>query len=371
MFFELLKSSERARLGQLNFPSGQIQTPAFVPVGTYGSVKAVSPDRLQSMGAGLILANTLHLMLRPGLQVIKKFGSLHNFIGWEGAILTDSGGFQVFSLASLRRLDESGVYFRSPIDGDEIFLSPEKCMEAQTVFGSDIAMVLDHCPPSSVSRSEIQAAMELSMRWAKRCREVYRGAGTLFGIIQGGLHEDLRLASLAELVSIGFEGYAIGGLSVGEPVEEMNRILDIVLPRMPADAPRYLMGVGTPQNLIEAMLRGADLFDCVMPTRNARNGHLFTSKGVVRIRNAEHKGSEIALDSNCTCYTCLNFSRGYLYHLDKCQELLGKELNTIHNLHYYLQLMLDFRNALKAGRLKGFLQTYYSGWQMPVPNLLN
>ncbi len=322
------------------------------------------------MGAGLILGNTLHLMLRPGLEVIRKFGSLHQFIGWSGAILTDSGGFQIFSMADLRKLDEEGVCFRSPIDGKKIFLSPENCMEAQTVFGSDIAMVLDSCPAAEAPQPEIQAAMELSMRWAERCRQAYRGPGALFGILQGGLCEESRLASLAGLTKTGFDGYAIGGLSTGESAAEMYRILSAVLPQMPVNAPRYLMGVGTPQNLIEAMLRGVDLFDCVMPTRNARNGHLFTHKGVVRIRNAEHKSSEIALDDACTCYTCANFSRAYLHHLDRCHEMLGQQLNTLHNLHYYMQLMADFRRALEADTLSEFLERRYTGWQLELPSIV-
>lgn len=365
--FELLAVRDGVRRGKLTLPGGQVDTPTFMPVGTYGSVKAVTPQNLKDLGAQIILGNAFHLMLRPGMDIIQEQGGLHRFMGWSGAILTDSGGFQVFSLADLRRLDEQGVYFRSPVDGAQVFLSPEKCMAVQHALGSDIAMVLDDCPAHPALEAQVSASVKLSLRWAERCHKAHDGhAGALFGIVQGGSYDHLRLESLAGLLEIGFDGYAIGGLSVGEPASEMYRILDLLSPVLPTDQPRYLMGVGTPQNLIESVLRGVDLFDCVMPTRNARNGYLFTSTGVVKIRNAKHRRSELPLDSACDCYTCQNFTRAYLHHLDKCQELLGSQLNTLHNLSYYMKLMENLRHAIEQDQVRDFVSTCYAGWNMEL-----
>lgn len=369
---ELLTVRGSARRGRLTLKNGFLDTPAFLPVGTYGSVKALSPRDLQALGAQMILGNTFHLMLRPGIEVIREQGGLHSFMGWKGAILTDSGGFQVFSLADLRKINEQGVRFRSPVNGAPVFLSPELCIEAQQAFGSDISMVLDDCLRLPAPEREIHASMSLSLRWARRCHEAHGDApGALFGIVQGGLHDHLRLESLAGLVEIGFDGYAIGGLSVGESVCEMYRVLDLMEPVLPPDKPRYLMGVGTPQNLIEGVLRGIDLFDCVLPTRNARNGHLFTSAGIVRIRNTTHKRSATPLDPACSCYTCQNFSRSYLHHLDKCKEPLGMQLNTLHNLHYYLKLMEGLRNAIEKDTVQLFVRECYAGWCLPPPDILS
>lgn len=338
-----------------------------MPVGTYGSVKAMTPGDLHDMNVQIILGNAFHLMLRPGIDVIRAQGGLHNFMGWSGNILTDSGGFQIFSLADLRKVSEQGVHFRSPVDGAEVFLSPEKCMAVQQALGPDIAMVLDDCPPATASEDAVRASMDLSLRWARRCQAVHDGPGALFGIVQGGVYDHLRLASLEGLLNISFDGYAVGGLSVGETASTMYQILDTLAAALPPDAPRYLMGVGSPHNLIEAVLRGIDLFDCVMPTRNARNGHLFTSEGVVKIRNSTHKSSELPLDTACSCYTCQHFTRAYLHHLDRCRELLGARLNTLHNLHYYVRLMADLRSAIAKNTVSQFVRSCYVGWRMAPP----
>lgn len=354
MQFDLLKTQGAARRGRLTFSRGVVETPAFMPVGTYGTVKAMTPEELRDLGAQIILGNTFHLMLRPGTDIIRRFGSLHGFMHWDGPILTDSGGFQVFSLADLRKLTEEGVRFASPINGDKILLTPERSIEVQHALGSDIIMVFDECTPYPATRDQAAKSMQLSMRWAKRCRDAHDAdaaeKGALFGIVQGGMHADLRRESLGALTEIGFDGYAIGGLSVGEPKAEREAVLEATTPQMPTDKPRYLMGVGTPQDLLEAVARGVDMFDCVMPTRNARNGHLFTRNGVVKIRNAIHRDDPRPLDESCGCYTCRHYSRAYLYHLDKCNEILGARLNTIHNLFFYQTLMREMREALEQGR---------------------
>lgn len=358
MKFELLGQENFSRRGRLIFDRGVVETPAFMPVGTYGTVKAMMPKDIKNIGAQIILGNTYHLMLRPGTEIIKLHGDLHDFMQWDGPILTDSGGFQVFSLGDIRKITEEGVHFKSPLNGEMIFLSPEKSMEVQRALGSDIVMVLDECTPFPATHDVAKESMEMSLRWAKRCKiahhETEKNPSALFGIIQGGMYEDLRDQSLQGLVEIGFDGYAIGGLSVGEPKADMFRVLDHLAPHLPADKPRYLMGVGTPDDLIEGVLRGVDMFDCVMPTRNARNGHLFTSEGVVKIRNSAHKKSTQPLDPNCDCYTCQNFTRAYLYHLDKCHEILGAQLNTIHNLRYYQVLMAGIRQSLEEKRFTQF-----------------
>lgn len=371
MHFECLTQQDGARLGRLNINQHEVATPAFMPVGTYGTVKAMTPTSLQTSGAQIILANTFHLMLRPGLEVIQAHEGLHGFMGWEGPILTDSGGFQVFSLAGMRKLSEAGVLFKSPINGDKIMLTPENCIKAQHVFNSDIVMVLDECPPATASADAIASAVARSLRWAARCKDAHSDhPNALFGIVQGGTSERARSDSLEGLLELGFDGYAIGGLSVGESAQAMYKVLESLQLMLPNSAPRYLMGVGTPQNLIESVLRGIDLFDCVMPTRNARNGNLFTSTGVVKIRHVVHKTSITPLDSACECYTCSNFSRAYLHHLDKCNEVLGAMLNTCHNLHYYLQLMASLRAAIAVGRVSDFVSELYQGWQLPPPTIL-
>jgi queuine tRNA-ribosyltransferase len=344
---------------------GVVETPAFMPVGTYGTVKAMTPEELEGLGAHIVLGNTFHLMLRPGNEVMRAHGGLHRFMHWNRPILTDSGGFQVFSLESLRKITEEGVQFRSPIDGGAVRLTPEDSMDVQIALGSDIAMALDDCTPYPATESEARASMERSMRWARRSHDHYYGKGSagrppgeLFGIVQGGMHLNLRLASLEALSPLPWKGLAVGGLAVGEPEEERLRILEGLLPHMPADRPRYLMGVGRPQDIIAAVLRGIDLFDCVMPTRHARNGHLFTSQGVVNIRNAAHQNDTGPLDPACACYTCRNFSRAYLRHLDRCNEILGARLNTIHNLHHYLELMRRLRAGIEAGSLEPVLRDY-------------
>ena len=358
MKFDLLNTDGAARRGRLSFARGVVETPAFMPVGTYGTVKAMLPHDVADIGAQIILGNTFHLMLRPGTEVVRKHGDLHDFMQWSGPILTDSGGFQVFSLGELRKITEAGVKFRSPIDGSEVFLDPEISMRVQRELGSDIVMIFDECTPYPATEAQARKSMELSLRWARRSKDAFAaldGEGfapaALFGIVQGGMHEALREESLAGLVAIGFDGYAIGGLSVGEPKEDMIRILDRLPPQMPADRPRYLMGVGKPLDIAEAVLRGVDMFDCVLPTRNARNGHFFTSQGVVRIRNAQYRDDIGPLDPACDCYTCRHFSRAYLHHLDRCGEMLGSMLGTIHNLRYYQTLMADLRGAIEAGRL--------------------
>ncbi len=359
MQFNILARDGKARRGQINFERGVVDTPAFMPVGTYGSVKAVRPEEVAKTGAQIILGNTFHLMLRPGTEIIKMHGDLHNFINWQGPILTDSGGFQVFSLGKLRKIGEQGVSFQSPINGDKVFLGPEQSMAVQKALGSDIVMCFDECTPYPASEREARDSMRLSLRWALRCREAHAGnPSALFGIVQGGMFEELRRESLAGLVDIGFDGYALGGLSVGEPKPEMIRILDHIADELPQDKPRYLMGVGTPQDLVMAVVRGIDMFDCVMPTRNARNGHLFTSEGTIKIRNSRFKQDTGPLDPECDCYTCQNYSRAYLYHLDRCHEILGAHLNTIHNLHYYQGLMRKLREAIETQNLMAFAKGF-------------
>lgn len=355
MQFDISARDGKARRGCMQFPRGTIQTPAFMPVGTYGTVKGLNPQQVADTGAEILLGNTFHLMLRPGTGVIQQHGDLHDFMNWPRPILTDSGGFQVFSLGKLRKISEDGVRFRSPVDGDEIFLGPESAIEVQQQLGADIIMVFDECTPYPATEKEARESMELSMRWAQRCKTRHGDhPSALFGIVQGGMYPGLRDLSLAGLLDIGFDGYAIGGLSVGEPKEEMQDVIEHLAHRLPADRPRYLMGVGTPRDLVHAVTQGIDMFDCVMPTRNARNGYLFTSQGLLRLRNSRYRADTSPLDPNCDCYTCRNFSRAYLYHLDKCREILGSQLNTIHNLHYYQTLMGGLRSAIEQGRLSAF-----------------
>ncbi|MFC4891841.1 tRNA guanosine(34) transglycosylase Tgt [Pseudofrancisella aestuarii] len=359
MKFKILNKQNKARRGIISFPRGDIQTPAFMPVGTYGAVKSMSPVELKELGAEIILGNTFHLWLRPGTDIVKKHGDLHDFIGWDKPILTDSGGFQVFSLGKMRKLIEEGVTFSSPINGAKVFLSPEISMQVQRDLGSDIVMCFDECTPYPATEKEAKDSMELSMRWAKRSKDAHGdNPSALFGIVQGGMYEHLRDESLAALKEIDFDGYAIGGLSVGEPKEDMIRVLDHIAYKLPEDKPRYLMGVGTPKDLVEAVYRGIDMFDCVMPSRNARNGHLFTSDGVIRIRNSKYKEDTSTLDKNCDCYTCKNFSKSYLHHLDKTKEILGARLNTVHNLHYYQKLMQSIRKAIEEERFEDFYKDF-------------
>ena len=361
MQFEIITSDGLSRRGRLTFPRGTIETPAFMPVGTYGTVKSMTPEELTDLGAEIILGNTFHLMLRPGTDVIQKHGDLHDFMHWERPILTDSGGFQVFSLGKMRKITEQGVHFRSPVNGSKVFMGPEESMQVQRKLGSDIVMIFDECTPYPATEHEAQVSMELSLRWAARSREAHGDSpSALFGIVQGGIYDSLREASLEGLTDIGFDGYAVGGLSVGEPPGDRWRILDNLSRKLPTDRPRYLMGVGTPEDIVEAVRRGIDMFDCVMPTRNARNGHLFTHQGVVRIRNATHQYDNGPVDPLCDCYTCQNYSRSYLRHLDKCNEMLGPRLNTIHNLHYYQSLMRGLRGAIEAGRLDEFVAEFYA-----------
>ena len=388
MQFSLMKQDGAARRGTVHLAHGDVQTPAFMPVGTYGSVKAMDPDEIRAIGAHILLGNTFHLWLRPGLDVIAAHGGLHQYMSWDGPILTDSGGFQVWSLGELRKISEQGVKFRSPINGDSCFLTPEESMRIQRVLNSDIVMIFDECTPYPASHDEARDSMRLSLRWARRSKDAFERLATLsvneaiamqdgkmpamqttrpahleapspqrnalFGIIQGGMYEDLRDESLAGLVEIGFDGYAIGGLSVGEPKDDMLRILAHTAPKMPTDKPRYLMGVGTPEDLVAAVSRGVDMFDCVMPTRNARNGWLFTRHGDIKLKNARYKMDTGPLDPDCRCYTCQNFSRAYLHHLHRLGEILGARLNTIHNLHYYQELMSDMRTAIEQGRFETF-----------------
>lgn len=361
MKFDLLSTDGHARRGRLTFERGVVQTPIFMPVGTYGAVKSLTPEDLLTLNAQIILGNTFHLMLRPTTKVIAAHGDLHDFMKWQKPILTDSGGFQVFSLGALRKIKEEGVTFKSPINGSKIFMSPESSMQVQRELGSDIVMIFDECTPYPATVQEAADSMRLSLRWAKRSKDAHGdNPNALFGIVQGGMYEHLREESIAGLVGIGFDGYAIGGLSVGEPKEEMMATLDAIHQKMPIDKPRYLMGVGTPEDLVEAVSRGIDMFDCVMPTRNARNGHLFTTFGVVKIRNAQYEFDTKPIDENCTCYTCQNYSRSYLRHLDKCGEMLGSRLNTIHNLHYYLNLMAQMREAIEHGKFETFKKEFYS-----------
>jgi len=368
MKFELLGTSGNARRGRLTFARGVVDTPAFMPVGTYGSVKGLRPEQVAESGAQILLGNTFHLMLRPGTEIIRKHGDLHDFMHWPGPILTDSGGFQVFSLGALRKISEQGVHFRSPVNGDPVFLGPEESMAVQRALGSDIVMIFDECTPYPADFDTAEASMQLSLRWAQRSREAHGDApSALFGIVQGGMYPELRLASLADLTKIGFDGYAIGGLSVGEPHEERIRVLDTLQAALPADRPRYLMGVGTPEDMVEAVLRGVDMFDCVLPTRNARNAHIFTSEGTLRLRNARFRDDTAPLDPDCDCYTCRHYSRAYLHHLDKCNEILGAHLNTVHNLRYYQRLMGDMRAAIEAGRFEPFVADFYTKRHQTAP----
>ncbi|HWZ46999.1 MAG TPA: tRNA guanosine(34) transglycosylase Tgt [Herbaspirillum sp.] len=366
--FTLLKTDGNARRGRLKLNHGVVETPIFMPVGTYGSVKAMSPLELNEVEAQIILGNTFHLWLRPGLEVVKKFGGLHKFMGWNQPILTDSGGFQVFSLGEMRKITEEGVHFASPINGDKLFLSPEVSMQIQHVLNSDIVMQFDECTPYEIDgrpATQVEAAqsMRMSLRWAQRSADEFQQGGNpnaLFGIVQGGMFETLRDESLAGLKQIGFDGFAIGGLSVGEPKEEMMRVLAHTGPQLPPDKPHYLMGVGTPEDLVAGVANGIDMFDCVMPTRNARNGWLFTRFGDIKIKNARHKDDEKPLDETCDCYACRNFSRAYLHHLHRSGEILGARLNTIHNLHYYLQLMKEIRAAIDEGQFQPFVQRFHA-----------
>ncbi len=361
MQFELMGAEGAARRGRLTFARGTVETPAFMPVGTYGTVKAMTPEELRGIGAEIILGNTFHLMLRPGTEIIEKHGDLHDFMHWDGPILTDSGGFQVFSLGNMRKISEEGVTFANPVNGSKVFMGPEESMAVQRALGSDIVMIFDECTPYPATEQQARDSMELSLRWAARSKAAHGdNPNALFGIVQGGMYEGLREVSLNGLTEIGFDGYAIGGLSVGEPKGEMLKVLDFLQPRMPEDKPRYLMGVGKPEDIVEAVLRGVDMFDCVMPTRNARNGHLFTRYGVVKIRNAVHAEDTRPLDTECGCYTCQNYSRSYLRHLHRSNEILGARLNTIHNLYYYQELMAGLRGAIEEGRLEAFVERFYA-----------
>lgn len=372
MKFELQTTDGRARRGRMIFERGVVETPAFMPVGTYGTVKGMTPEEVAGTGAQILLGNTFHLWIRPGQEIMKLHGDLHDFMNWQGPILTDSGGFQVFSLGDIRKITEEGVHFRNPVNGDRIFLTPETSMEIQYDLGSDIVMIMDECTPYPATWEEAKKSMEMSLRWAKRSRDHFDKQGNknaLFGIIQGSVYEDLRDQSLEGLLNIGFDGYAVGGLAVGEPKHEMHKVLEHTCPKIPADKPRYLMGVGKPEDLVEGVRRGVDMFDCVMPTRNARNGHLFTTEGVVKIRNAKHKIDTGPLDADCDCYTCKNYSRSYLHHLDKCNEILGARLNTIHNLRFYQRVMEGLRGAIEQGKLDDFVAEFYGRQGKPVPPL--
>ena len=362
--YTLIKEDGSARRGEVVTPHGSFQTPAFMPVGTYGAVKSLTPEHLSQLGAEIVLSNTYHLMQRPGVDIIRDHGGLHEFMGWDKPILTDSGGYQVFSLAKNRKITEEGVKFNSPLNGDRLFLSPESCMDLQQQYGVDIAMVLDECTPYPVEKSIAETSMRLSSRWAQRCRDSFvSDKQSLFGIIQGGVFKELRDESLEILTGIGFEGYAIGGLSVGESKSELKEIVSYITPKMPISAPRYLMGVGTPLDIANAVEQGVDMFDCVIPTRHARNGYLYTSTGEVKIRNSKHKNDFNPLDDSCSCYTCSNFTKSYLHHLDKTKEILGSTLNTIHNLHLYQKLMRDLRLAIETGTLQPFLNEFRSTWK--------
>jgi len=369
--YTLIKEDGSARRGEVLTPHGSFQTPAFMPVGTYGAVKSLTPEHLSQLGAEIVLSNTYHLMQRPGVDIIRDHGGLHEFMGWDKPILTDSGGYQVFSLAKNRKITEEGVKFNSPLNGDRLFLSPESCMDLQMQYGVDIAMVLDECTPYPVEKSVAEISMRLSSRWAQRCRDSFASEKqSLFGIIQGGVFNELRDESLEILTGIGFEGYAIGGLSVGESKEELKEIVGYITPKMPISAPRYLMGVGTPLDIANAVEQGVDMFDCVIPTRHARNGYLYTSRGEIKIRNSKHKNDFDPLDDSCSCYTCFNFTKSYLHHLDKTKEILGSTLNTIHNLHFYQKLMRDLRLAIETGTLQTFLNEFRSTWKISKdPNI--
>ncbi|MGH8550776.1 MAG: tRNA guanosine(34) transglycosylase Tgt [Methylococcales bacterium] len=368
MQFNVKHRDAQARAGQMVFPRGTVNTPAFMPVGTYGTVKAMTPEELRGCGTQMILGNTFHLLLRPGTEIIRKHGGLHRFMHWEGPILTDSGGFQVFSLGNLRKITEQGVQFQSPVNGSRVFMGPEESTQVQHRLGSDIVMILDECTAYPASPDQARVSMQLSLRWAERSKHAHgRNPNALFGIVQGGMYDELRHESIEKLIAIGFDGYAIGGLSVGEPKHEMQGVLDRLIPRMPCDKPRYLMGVGTPEDLVESVRRGIDLFDCVMPTRNARNGFLFVASGILKIRNSQFADDTRPPDENCPCYTCRNYSRAYLRHLDKCNEILGSRLNTIHNLHHYQSLMQGLREAIVSRTLSLFVQDFYALRGKSVP----
>ncbi|WP_119718675.1 tRNA guanosine(34) transglycosylase Tgt [Cognatilysobacter tabacisoli] len=369
MGFDLLATDGAARRGRLAFPRGTVETPAFMPVGTYGSVKGVMPEQVRELGAEIILGNTFHLYLRPGLDVIADHGGLHGFGRWSGPILTDSGGFQVFSLAHKRKITEQGVTFAAPTDGSKVFLGPEESMHIQKVLDSDVVMIFDECTPYPATEDVARTSMELSLRWAQRSKRAHEGNdAALFGIVQGGVHHDLRTRSAAALIDIGFDGYAIGGLAVGEPEAERNAMLEHTCPQLPADRPRYLMGVGRPEDLVEGVARGIDMFDCVMPTRNARNGHYFTSTGTVRVRNAQYERDLRPIEEGCDCYACSRgFSRSYLRHLDRCNEMLAPMLGTLHNLRYYQRLMAQMREAIAAGTFQAFRGSFYAARGLPVP----
>jgi queuine tRNA-ribosyltransferase len=370
MTYELMNTDGKARRGRLTFSRGVVETPAFMPVGTYGTVKGMKAEEVEATGAHIILGNTFHLMLRPGTDIIEQHGGLHGFMNWNKPILTDSGGFQVFSLGKMRKITEEGVRFSSPVNGEKIMLTPERSMEVQRKLGSDVVMIFDECTPHPATHKESQDSMELSLRWAQRSKDAHGdNPSALFGIVQGGMYEDLREVSVNGLKAIDFDGYAIGGLSVGEPKEDMIRILDHTAPLIPENKPRYLMGVGKPEDLVEGVRRGIDMFDCVMPTRNARNGHLFVNTGVVKIRNAANKTDTGPLDTTCDCYTCKNYSRAYLHHLDKCKEILGSQLNTLHNLHFYQKVMQGLRDAIEQGKLDDFVEAFYALRGLPVPPL--
>ncbi len=357
--FNLINENDGGRRGRLQFSRGSIETPAFMPVGTYGTVKAMTPEELQSLGAEIILGNTFHLMLRPGTEIIRKHGDLHDFMHWEKPILTDSGGFQVFSLADMRKITEQGVTFQSPIDGRKVELTPEYSMQIQRELGSDIVMIFDECTPYPATEDEARESMQLSLRWAQRCRDAHgNNPSALFGIVQGGMYEAYRQESAEGLLEIGFDGYAIGGLSVGEPMDERNVVLDYTVPLLPADKPRYLMGVGRPEDIVEAVRRGIDMFDCVIPTRHARTGFLYTSTGILKIRNSRYQDDTRPIDEDCHCYTCQHYSRSYLRHLDKCGEILGARLNTIHNLYYYQDLMREIRLAIENNTFDEFIKVF-------------
>lgn len=370
MKYDLINTDGKARRGRLTFSRGTVETPAFMPVGTYGTVKGMKTEEIEATGAEIILGNTFHLMLRPGTEIVEQHGTLHDFINWDKPILTDSGGFQVFSLGDMRKITEEGVKFSSPVNGDKIMLTPERSMEVQKSLGSDVVMIFDECTPYPASHQDSKESMELSLRWAQRSKDAHGdNPSALFGIVQGGMYEDLREVSINGLKAIEFDGYAIGGLSVGEPKEDMIRILDHTTPLIPDNKPRYLMGVGKPEDLVEGVRRGIDMFDCVMPTRNARNGHLFVTDGVIKIRNARHKSDTGPLDPNCDCYTCKNYSRAYLHHLDKCKEILGSQLNTLHNLHFYQRIMKELRQAIEENKLDEYVEEFYALRGLPVPPL--
>jgi len=368
MTFQVKATDGLARRGEITFPRGSIQTPAFMPVGTYGTVKGVTTDQVIESGAEILLGNTFHLMLRPGADQVAALGGLHSMIHWDRPILTDSGGFQVFSLGNMRKITEEGVKFRSPVDGSEVWLDPERSMAVQRQLGSDIVMIFDECTPYPVTFEESQQSMELSLRWAKRSLDAHADSpSALFGIVQGSMFLDQRDQSLEALVAMGFDGYAIGGLSVGEPKDEMFKVMSHTAPRLPVDQPRYVMGVGKPEDLVEGVRRGVDMFDCVMPTRNARNSHLFIETGILKLRNAANRTHEGPIDQECDCYTCKHYSRAYLHHLDKCGEILGATLNTIHNLRHYQRVMQGLRNAIATQTLDQFVKRFYDrlGWEVP------